>query len=249
MVFTEAMPRRKAQTVAIAVVIVGTILLLMLVANIAPLDRQCPWVFPKVLGCLLSARETLFAGLVAAGGALFAAWVAWTAVRDQTEFEMARDAATREDRMRMEVARAKTEMEIITIGVEQLDSFLIEFKDPGASTEWHHVGDLRRIAKNQNLPNLSHHLPAPLVATALNLTAKIRGLARRIDYIDADKNLRAADTPAAITAPLRNTYIEHDRAIKETIDECRDFRRKLIEAIAEREGIAGAQSTLSTDRG
>lgn len=63
------------------------------------------------MSCLLSARETLFAGLTAAGGALFAAWIAWSAVRDQTEFEMARDAAAREDRARGQVTRAKMEIE------------------------------------------------------------------------------------------------------------------------------------------
>ena len=35
------------------------------------------------LSCLLGARETLFAGLTATGGALFGAWLAFVAVQDQ----------------------------------------------------------------------------------------------------------------------------------------------------------------------
>jgi hypothetical protein len=39
--------------------------------------------FLKIFSCLLGARETLAAGLIGAGGAIFAAWLAWTAVREQ----------------------------------------------------------------------------------------------------------------------------------------------------------------------
>jgi hypothetical protein len=71
------------------------------------------------------------AGLTAAGGALFAAWVAWSAVRDQTEFEMARDTAAKEDRARGRVRRAKMEIEGLRPTVQQIDKFLADFKDPG----------------------------------------------------------------------------------------------------------------------
>lgn len=91
------------------------------------------------MSCLLSARETLFAGLTAAGGALFAAWLAWSAVRDQTEFEMARDAAAREDRARGQVTRAKMEIEGLRLTVEQINKLLANFRDPGASSEWHYT--------------------------------------------------------------------------------------------------------------
>jgi hypothetical protein len=47
-------------------------------------DRRCGIQFPKLFGCLLSRHENLAGGLIAASGALFAGWLAWTAVRDQT---------------------------------------------------------------------------------------------------------------------------------------------------------------------
>ncbi len=87
------------------------------------------------MSCLLSARETLFARLTAAGGALFAAWIAWSAVRAQTEFAMARDAAAREDRARGQVTRAKMEIEGLRLTVEQINKLLANFRDPGASSE------------------------------------------------------------------------------------------------------------------
>jgi hypothetical protein len=67
--------------------VIGTILLVVVgilaVANIRPMHDQCAWQFPKLLSCLLSTRETLAAGLIGAGGAIFAAWLAWTAVQRQ----------------------------------------------------------------------------------------------------------------------------------------------------------------------
>ena len=89
------MHSRRNKGLLIAAAIIGGIASILLAANIDPIDRHCPWQFPKIASCLLSARGTLVSGLVAAGGALFAAWAAWTAVRDQIKFEMDRDAARR----------------------------------------------------------------------------------------------------------------------------------------------------------
>jgi hypothetical protein len=77
------MPSGKKQGLAVAALIIAVFLLLVISANIAPYDRQCGWVFPKISSCLLSARETLVAGLAAAGGALFAAWLAFAGLQDQ----------------------------------------------------------------------------------------------------------------------------------------------------------------------
>lgn len=44
-----------------------------------------------------------------------------------------------------------------------------------------------------------------------------------------------------MTGPLRNAYIEHDRNIKETIDEYMAFRDDLGRAMAEREAIIASQ--------
>src|SRR5262249_23479090 len=56
-----------------------------LVLALAQLDSgsSCGWQFPKWFGCVLHAHENLAAGLIGAAGALFAAWIAWTAVQRQ----------------------------------------------------------------------------------------------------------------------------------------------------------------------
>jgi hypothetical protein len=44
---------------------------------------SCHWQFPKWFGCVLRDHDSLAAGLIGAAGALFAAWIAWTAVQRQ----------------------------------------------------------------------------------------------------------------------------------------------------------------------
>jgi hypothetical protein len=45
--------------------------------------QRCGTQFPKWLGCVVANHESLSGSLIGAGGALFAAWVAWHAVMDQ----------------------------------------------------------------------------------------------------------------------------------------------------------------------
>jgi hypothetical protein len=55
--------------------------------------QRCGAQFPKWLGCVVANHESLSGSLITAGGALFAAWVAWHAVMDQidSDKELARD--------------------------------------------------------------------------------------------------------------------------------------------------------------
>jgi hypothetical protein len=69
------MTHREKQGLGVAVLIVATIMAIVFVASVAPYDqRACPWQPSTIASCLLTARETLSAGLIAGGGALFAAW-------------------------------------------------------------------------------------------------------------------------------------------------------------------------------
>ena len=49
--------------------------------------HRCALQFPKIIGCALGTYENLSGGLIAAAGALFAGWLAWSAVRDQLKLE------------------------------------------------------------------------------------------------------------------------------------------------------------------
>jgi hypothetical protein len=62
----------------------------------------CHWAFPRWFGCVLYVHESLAAGLIAAAGALTAAWMAWTAVQQQLSAEKGRTTADRRDGLRGE---------------------------------------------------------------------------------------------------------------------------------------------------
>ena len=61
----------------------------------------CHWAFPRWFGCVLGLHETLAAGLIGAGGALIAAWMAWTAVQQQINAERERMVADRKEAERL----------------------------------------------------------------------------------------------------------------------------------------------------
>jgi hypothetical protein len=83
---------RSVQGSLIGAAIVGAVLGLMAITQAwAPQGNACPLQFPKIIGCVLSVHESLAAGLLAAGGALFAAWIAWVAV--QRQIDAGRDLA------------------------------------------------------------------------------------------------------------------------------------------------------------
>jgi hypothetical protein len=48
-------------------------------------SQRCGTQFPKWLGCVVANHESLSGSLITAGGAIFAAWVAWHAVMDQID--------------------------------------------------------------------------------------------------------------------------------------------------------------------
>jgi hypothetical protein len=228
---------RATQGAVVATSIFVAIMLLLIAANFAPFDRQCAWQFPKIASCLLSARETLVAGLVAAGGALFAAWLAWSAIRDQIDFDAARDAAVKEDMARSKIKLAKIELSGLTLTADHIDKFIRGFKGVDASSEWNYVDDLRKLAKGGVLSLYSQPLPLPFAGQVGYLANKMKQLADKIKDVDTDRTLRHTDAPAAVTPELRREYIALDRAIKEALDEYAALRQEFRIAIAEREAI------------
>jgi hypothetical protein len=61
--------------------------ILVLAAAVAWGPHHCPLVFPKIVGCAIGHYEGLTGGLLAAGTALFAGWLAWSAIQVQIAAE------------------------------------------------------------------------------------------------------------------------------------------------------------------
>lgn len=68
-----------------ALLIVWTsIYAILLFSNLwQPAEDQCRWIFPKIMTCLLTKHDGLAGGVIGAGGGIFAAWLAWTAIQKQ----------------------------------------------------------------------------------------------------------------------------------------------------------------------
>jgi hypothetical protein len=69
-------PIAAVKAVGVATTILSIVYVILLVANLRPLKNkdnefinQCPWQFPKIISCVLGARENLAGGLIGAGGA------------------------------------------------------------------------------------------------------------------------------------------------------------------------------------
>ncbi len=86
-----------------AAIVLGLLLFAFLVLALAQAGSgaSCQWKFPKWFGCVLSAHENLAGGLIGASGALFAAWLAWTAVQHQINAERERMMADRVEAERL----------------------------------------------------------------------------------------------------------------------------------------------------
>jgi hypothetical protein len=74
---------RKVEGVAVAGIAVVTIAGILACAVAWGPKHECVAQFPKIIGCALGTYEGLAGGLIAAGGAAFAGWLAWSAARDQ----------------------------------------------------------------------------------------------------------------------------------------------------------------------
>ncbi len=107
------MRSRRTQGIAISAIVAAAIVLILVVANLAPYDRQCAWVFPRIVSCLLSARETLAAGLVATGGALFAAWLAWSGLQDQIGMARRNEAEAKRLDQQERIQKAGNEVDLM----------------------------------------------------------------------------------------------------------------------------------------
>jgi hypothetical protein len=86
------MNRRYAQGL---VIILGSIAVTVAVlgAALAWGPHHCKLAFPMVIGCAMGSYEDLAGGMFAAGAALFAGWLAWSAVQVQISAEEKRAAA------------------------------------------------------------------------------------------------------------------------------------------------------------
>ena len=96
-------------------------------ANVRPVDHQCAWQFPIIMSCLLSARETLSAGLIGTGGAVFAGWLAYSAAQESSARALEEALAAKHAALAERVTNYGTEIERLKLARGYLEAFAANF--------------------------------------------------------------------------------------------------------------------------
>jgi hypothetical protein len=100
--FLAVLMRRWIQGLLLgAGLIVVSVLLIAFALAWGPHERVCKIAFPMVIGCAIGTYQALASGLIAASSALFAGWLAWSAVRAHTNAEADRAMADRTEAERV----------------------------------------------------------------------------------------------------------------------------------------------------
>jgi hypothetical protein len=153
--------------------------------------------FPKWLGCAIAAHENLAGGLIAAGGALLAAWVVASIVREQVNDDRRRE---REARQR----EIKREIDALTASRNALEDARHTFWDQWETMrdrKWPNVEAFARVGAVGKLNPLMGQTPShPDGIAAQNLLASMHMLAR-----DLQKSLLLFD-PLNVEEPRAKSF-------------------------------------------
>ncbi|WP_454617533.1 hypothetical protein [Bradyrhizobium cenepequi] len=108
-----------------------------------------PW--PDWIGCAMAAHENLAGGLIGLAGAIFAAWLAYSAVREQLNqaAETAKETARlRVEEKMLEINRNSDELKSAR---EYLNSFVSHFPPDSAASAWPFTNLLRDLNRRAEL--------------------------------------------------------------------------------------------------
>jgi hypothetical protein len=118
---------RNAQLRIVAATILIVIVVILLMSNVQPVDHQCAWQFPKIASCLLSARETLSAGLIGAGGAVFAGWLAYSAAQEASGRALDEARAAKRATLTEQVTSYGADIDRLRLATAYLQTFANNF--------------------------------------------------------------------------------------------------------------------------
>jgi hypothetical protein len=125
---------RRAQLLVVAATMVVAFIGILLVANLNPVDHQCAWQFPKIMSCLLSARETLSAGLIATGGAVFAGWLAYSAAIEASDRALSEARSAKHEALTQRVATLSEDIDRLKLAKAYLETFASNFPSTSAGS-------------------------------------------------------------------------------------------------------------------
>ncbi len=128
------MRRRYCQLVVVAITVVAVIFAILVAANIEAVDHKCAWQFPSIVSCLLSARETLAAGLIGTGGAIFAGWLAYSAAQESAAQALKEALAAKRAVLSEQVTTYATEIDRLKLAAAYLETYANNFSPTDQGT-------------------------------------------------------------------------------------------------------------------
>lgn len=140
------------------IIVVGAVLGIACVLAVAVAwgqDNECVAQFPKVIGCALASYEGLSGGLIAAGGALFAGWLAWSAARDQIALEKSNAHEVRKSRAKQSFTSAEKELKRMIKAKKNAEHLRRILKKGLADHPHPYATALLRLAREKRFPTSS----------------------------------------------------------------------------------------------
>ena len=220
--------KRKSQGAVLALVLLCAIcLMLWIAATFAPNDKSaCANLpLPTLLGCAVAQFENLAGGLIAAAGALFGGWLAWSAVRDQIQIARDQDLAAKTQAAEFQVQVAERELRRLRSANMVLARLLqrIQENPSAASPNAHRLVEMWR---GQEFIITSQNVDTETFGTrGWEIASRLRALAQEIyvhfQRVSAEHQHRvAAERESAATdavSSLSALILEIDLAISRQI--------------------------------
>jgi hypothetical protein len=208
----------------VALGIVAFISVVMTLAVLCGTKTDCQSVaWYRLPGCSMALYESLSGGLIAAGGALFAGWLAWSAVREQVEIERrklrAADIAAqslRSDQVSKVVADLTT---IFSSG-----QMLLRRIREGLADPYPFANQFLKLWNGQVFPTSSGNWTSSLTGDEVwNLVSRMRSIAQLlVEKIDRDNGkdyngtMNLANIAAEQAVTEFNATLESVRGMLET---------------------------------
>jgi hypothetical protein len=207
---------RKLQGIGFALAVILFISTIMAWAVIGGPRESClkaAWYLMP--GCSMATYESLAGGLIAAGGALFAGWLAWSAVREQVEIERRKlrmaDVAAQAARAD-QVSKAVSELATISNAGQIL---LLKIKEGLTHAEHPYANRFLELTKGEVFPSSPGSWTSSVTGDQMwDMVCRMRSIAHNLrrdvdrekgmnyNYIMAQANTEAGQAVAEFNAAL-----------------------------------------------
>lgn len=160
--------------------------------------------FPKWLGCAMAAHENLAGGLIGGGGALLAAWIAASIVREQINDDRRRERQARQHEIKREISA----LTACRNALEDAQHTYWDQWELVRDRKWPNVEALARVGALGKLNPLFGPAPShPDGIAAQNLLASMHTLATELQ-----KGLLIYDPPFNLEQPRAKSFQEEQAA-------------------------------------